>query len=222
MSTIFKNASLLTVAATFLTVTFGALGSGAAAQDQTLNGAAVSKTEILSRSATPGFSSLEPAAKADGQSDTDTSADGTSLARAPVDGETLAAAVASQPQVAELSSDLRCLATAIYHEAGHRGLDGQLAVGRVIIARTKSGRFPTSYCGVVMQRSQFSFVRHHRLPHIDAKSKYWKNAVAVAEIAHEGRLQSRAEGALFFHSATINPRWKRSRIAEVDGNVFYH
>ena len=59
---------------------------------------------------------------------------------------------------------------------------GQLAVGRVIVARSRSGRFPNSYCGVVYQPSQFSFVRGGRMPSINMDSRHWRNAVAIALI----------------------------------------
>jgi N-acetylmuramoyl-L-alanine amidase len=71
----------------------------------------------------------------------------------------LASLVSSQPHSADLPRELNCLAGAIYFEAKSESLSGQLAVGRVIVARSKSGRFPNSYCGVVFQPSQFSFVR---------------------------------------------------------------
>ena len=57
------------------------------------------------------------------------------------------------------SRELECLATGVYFEAKSEPLAGQLAVGQVIANRTQSGgRFPDSYCGVLFQRGQFSFV----------------------------------------------------------------
>jgi len=64
------------------------------------------------------------------------------------------------------SRELECLAGAIYFESKSESLQGQLAVGHVIANRAHSGRFPSSYCGVVFQRSQFSFVRGRSLPPI--------------------------------------------------------
>ena len=57
------------------------------------------------------------------------------------------------------SRELECLATGIYFESKSEPLAGQLAVGQVIANRASSGRFPSSYCGVLFQRSQFSFIR---------------------------------------------------------------
>ena len=116
---------------------------------------------------------------------------------------------------------MQCLAGAIYFEAKSETLAGQLAVGRVVVARAKSGRFPTSYCGVVYQPSQFSFVRGGSMPAIPKGSKAWKNAVAVAKIAHENSWSSPVEGALFFHAAYVDPDWRLRRVGRVDNHVFY-
>jgi spore germination cell wall hydrolase CwlJ-like protein len=135
--------------------------------------------------------------------------------------DSLAELVAVQNAPVELSSEMHCLAGAIYFEAKSETLAGQLAVGRVIVARSKSGRFPTSYCGVVYQPSQFSFVRGRSMPAIPKGSKAWKNAVAVAQIAHENSWSSPVEGALFFHAAYVSPEWRLRRLGRVDNHVFY-
>ena len=70
------------------------------------------------------------------------------------------------------SRELECLATGIYFESKSEPLAGQLAVGQVIANRANSGgRFPSSYCGVLFQRSQFSFVRGHSLPSVPRASR---------------------------------------------------
>lgn len=140
----------------------------------------------------------------------------------PASAAKLAALVTAQSQPADLPRELNCLAGAVYFEAKSEALTGQLAVGRVIVARSKSGRFPNSYCGVVYQPSQFSFVRGSAMPAINTGSRGWKNAVAIAQIAHEGSWQSPVEGALFFHAARVSPRWHASRIAQIGNHIFYH
>lgn len=139
----------------------------------------------------------------------------------PASAASLAALVSSQSQPAELPRELNCLAGAVYFEAKSEALAGQLAVGRVIVARSKSGRFPNSYCGVVYQRAQFSFVRGGGMPGIDRRSKQWRNAMAIAQISHAGTWRSPVEGALFFHAAHVSPSWKRTRMARVQNHVFY-
>jgi N-acetylmuramoyl-L-alanine amidase len=139
----------------------------------------------------------------------------------PVNAASLAELVEAQAQPAELSDEMRCLAGAIYFEAKGESLPGQLAVGRVVINRANSGRFPDSYCGVVYQRSQFSFVRGRSMPAINTDSRSWHEAVAVAQIAHANSWQSKVEGALFFHATHVSPRWRLTRMARVDNHVFY-
>ena len=129
--------------------------------------------------------------------------------------------VAEVDAPATLSRQLECLAGAVYFESRGEPLAGQLAVGRVIVGRSKSGRFPNSYCGVVYQRSQFSFVRGGRMPSIRYGSNAWKKAVAIAQIAHEGSWKSEVDGALFFHARYVNPRWRLTRMAQVGNHVFY-
>jgi spore germination cell wall hydrolase CwlJ-like protein len=129
--------------------------------------------------------------------------------------------IAQQQPVSDVTPELKCLAGAIYFESRSQSPEGQLAVGRVIVARTKSGRFPTSYCGVVLQPSQFSFVRHHTIPQVDSDSAQWHESVAVAKIAMAGSWQSPAEGALYFHAKRAAPGWHRHRVAEIENHIFY-
>jgi spore germination cell wall hydrolase CwlJ-like protein len=133
----------------------------------------------------------------------------------------LAELVESIPVPASLPHDIECMAGAVYFEARSESLAGQLAVGRVIVARTESGRFPGSYCGVVLQHAQFSFVRGGNLPAIDRSSHTWQNAVRIALIAHRGAWKSPAEGALFFHAARVGPVSGKTRVARIDNHVFY-
>jgi spore germination cell wall hydrolase CwlJ-like protein len=121
----------------------------------------------------------------------------------------------------DLTPEMRCLAGAIYFEARGESLEGQLAVGRVVVNRSKSGRFPASYCGVVYQPSQFSFVRGNSMPSVRAGSQDWREAIAVAKIADEGSYKSEASGALFFHAARVSPSWRLTRLARVDNHIFY-
>ncbi|MET0251927.1 MAG: cell wall hydrolase [Novosphingobium sp.] len=128
---------------------------------------------------------------------------------------------ATEEPAPELSRELNCLAGAIYFEAKSESLEGQLAVGRVVVARSRSGRFPDSYCGVVYQPSQFSFIRGRSMPAIDKSSRNWADAVRMARVADAGSRKSPVEGALFFHAAHVSPGWRLTRLARVDNHVFY-
>jgi N-acetylmuramoyl-L-alanine amidase len=143
------------------------------------------------------------------------------VSEAAVEAASLGELVSVQSVPEALSEDMRCLAGAIYFESRGESLPGQLAVGRVIVNRAASGRFPNSYCGVVFQRSQFSFVRGGSMPSIRTGSAAWRRAVAVAKIAAEGSWDSPAKGALFFHAARVSPNWRLTRLARVDNHIFY-
>lgn len=139
---------------------------------------------------------------------------------APVTADSLAELVAETPRPAKLDPELRCLAGAVYFESRGESLVGQLAVAHVVINRAKSGRFPTSLCGVVHQKSQFSFVRGGKMPAV-REGKLWSNAVAVALIARDGSWKTQAPGALFFHARYVSPGWRKARIAQIDNHIFY-
>lgn len=136
---------------------------------------------------------------------------------------TLGELVTDMPVEAELSRDMRCLAQAIYFEARGEPLEGQLAVGRVVVNRAESDAFPDDYCGVVTQRAQFSFVRGGYIPEPDTASGAWKRAVAVAKIAHQELWDSPVKDALFFHATYVKPSWARKKVARATlaRHVFY-
>ena len=160
---------------------------------------------------------------------------------APVDADPLAPsldsvapAVATPPMTGDLSSkvaalrgsnpgsrEMECLAVGIYYESKSEPLAGQLAVGQVIANRSHSGRFAPTYCGVLFQRSQFSFVRGHSYPAPARASRQWENAVAVAKIVDQKLHVSSVAKALFFHAKRVSPGWKLARLGSVGNHVFY-
>lgn len=119
------------------------------------------------------------------------------------------------------SRELECLAAGIYFESKSEPLAGQLAVGQVIANRADSGRFAKTYCGVLFQRGQFSFVRGGRWPAVVKSSRQWNNAVAVAKIVDQGLKESSVGKALFFHAKRVNPRWRLRRVASIGNHIFY-
>ena len=139
----------------------------------------------------------------------------------PAERVSLGALVAAEDVDSPLSADEECLAGAIYFESRNESLEGQHAVADVVINRAESGRFPASICGVVYQPSQFSFVRGGHMPEVRKGSTDWREAVAVARIAIEDRWHSAAPKALFFHAASVSPRWRLKRVATVGNHVFY-
>ena len=173
--------------------------------------------DLLDAQAEPVLTSSEPAAAALAETP------GASAPPAPVvkpSGD-LQAMVSQLRGTIAGSRELECLATGIYFESKGEPLAGQLAVGQVIANRAQSGRFPSTYCGVLLQRGQFSFVRGRSLPSVPRSSKQWQTAVAMAKIVAQGLKDSAASNALFFHARYVSPRWRLKRVAAIGNHIFY-
>lgn len=116
-----------------------------------------------------------------------------------------------------------CLANAVYFEARGESLEGQLAVAEVVMNRARSGRYPATWCGVVVQRAQFSFVRGGVIPAADRSSEAWRRAVAIARIAQRGQTRMLAPNVLWYHANYVAPAWGRrlSRSSVIGAHIFY-
>ena len=119
------------------------------------------------------------------------------------------------------SRELECLAAGIYFESKSEPLAGQLAVGQVIANRADSGRIASTYCGVLFQRGQFSFVRGHSWPTINKQGRQWQTAVAIAKIVDQDLKDSAAANALYFHARRVHPGWRLKQVASIGNHVFY-
>jgi len=164
--------------------------------------------------ATPAIDPLAPLPETD--------ADAGVVARSIRPSGDLTSLVAQMRSTNPGSHELECLAVGIYFESKSEPLAGQLAVGEVIANRANSnGRFPSSYCGVLFQRSQFSFIRGRALPSVPRSSRQWSTAVAIAKIVDQELKDSGAPRALFFHAKRVSPGWKLKRVASIGNHVFY-
>lgn len=212
MSLQFRIASAMCIAASLATILFSTGGSSAKAQDIQIPVAeAPGSSAITVEPQQIQFRPTEQALPQPEQTTPDKDQD----------AATLGDLIDRTALPASLTREMECLAGAIYFEARSETLAGQLAVGRVIVTRAASGRFPSSYCGVVYQPSQFSFVRANTMPAVNRDSRLWQQAVKIALIADSGAWQSPVEGAMFFHAAHISPSWGKTRMARVDNHVFY-
>ena len=160
-----------------------------------------------------------PDADTDVQSETSPTAEAVPAVKPTGD---LAAMVAELRGPDAGSRELECLATGIYFESKGEPLAGQIAVGKVIANRAASGgRFPSTYCGVLFQRGQFSFVHGGSLPNVTHSNRQWQTAVAIAKIVDQRLQQSSVGNALFFHARYVSPGWAMKRVASIGNHVFY-
>jgi N-acetylmuramoyl-L-alanine amidase len=124
---------------------------------------------------------------------------------------------------APLDVQTNCLATAVYFEARGESLEGQLAVAHVVMNRAASGRYPPTWCEVVKQPAQFSFVRHGEFPYADVNSDAWKKAEAVAELAASNVVPSVGADVLWYHADYCSPSWRRNlqEVEQIGAHIFY-
>jgi spore germination cell wall hydrolase CwlJ-like protein len=156
------------------------------------------------------------------QADTPAQGNDDNAQQAPKPTGDLASMVAELRGPEAGSRELECLATGVYFEAKSEPLAGQLAVGQVIANRAQSGgRFPDTYCGVLFQRGQFSFVHGHSLPSVPRSNRQWQTAVAIAKIVDQGLKESSVGDALFFHARYVSPGWRAKRIASIGNHIFF-
>ncbi len=204
------------VAAALISTLAGAEGSGANAQVAIETTEAAMAAAPLTDEIVPAFIEKEVV-----QELPEEVAEDSSIA-APL-AQSLRELVAAMPKGGELSDELHCLAGTIYFESRGEPLDGQLAVAHTVINRAADRRFPSSYCGVVYQRAQFSFVKDGRMPRIKTGSKAWANAQAIARIAHRGLWHNDAKESLYFHANYVRPSWSRRKVAltTINTHIFY-
>jgi N-acetylmuramoyl-L-alanine amidase len=124
-----------------------------------------------------------------------------------------------------LTDEANCIAVAVYHEARGESLEGQLAVAKVIMNRAASGKYPTSWCGVVKQPWQFSFVnpRSGYMPSVDQNSASWRKALGVTRLAVANAVQSVPSECLWYHADYVAPSWGRrlTRVEKIGAHIFY-
>jgi len=124
---------------------------------------------------------------------------------------------------APLTDEANCIAVAVYHEARGESLEGQMAVAKVIMNRAASGKYPASWCGVVKQPWQFSFVQHGQFPYVNKGSEAWRKAVGVTRLAVANAVQSVPKECLWYHANYVAPDWSNNlqRVQKIGAHIFY-
>jgi spore germination cell wall hydrolase CwlJ-like protein len=129
------------------------------------------------------------------------------------------------------AKEMRCLALNIYFEARGEAAEGQLAVAMVTINRMKNRYFPSSVCGVVWQKRQFSWT-HDGKSDRPTDVRAWKLAKRIAQVVYQrySRLSARTRealdltrGALHYYAPDLAaPYWAKvhSVTREIGGHVF--
>lgn len=130
--------------------------------------------------------------------------------------------------VASGDAEWQCLAEALYFESRGEPVEGQFAVGEVILNRVDSAAYPTSLCGVVHQGTgrkyacQFSFTCDGKAD-IVRDSQAWERAGKIAAVLLDGTPRDLTNGATHFHTRAVSPSWSRqfTRTAAIGAHLFY-
>ena len=130
--------------------------------------------------------------------------------------------------VPKSNKQISCLAEALYFEARGEPIQGQLAVGEVILNRVKDTRYPSSICKVINQGTgrrfacQFTYTCDGKLGTVHERKPY-EMALKIAKIlmtTHDGKL---TRGSTHYHSNYVNPKWSKKfeRVAKFGRHIFY-
>lgn len=122
----------------------------------------------------------------------------------------------------------QCLTEALYFEARGETLQGQFAVGEVILNRVDSASYPDTTCGVINQGTgrlyacQFTYTCDG-VPEIVGEPQAWEQVGKVAQILLNGAPRPLTDGATHYHTNAVSPSWARRfpRTAEIGVHYFY-
>jgi spore germination cell wall hydrolase CwlJ-like protein len=121
-------------------------------------------------------------------------------------------------EVPGISREVRCLAENIYHEARGESFKGKLAVAVVTLNRTKKEEYPSSICGVVYQKGQFSWTGKKRK--ITDWTDYSDSLLAANMAIENSNILGRFT-ATHYHNDTVAPAWGLRKVAKIGKHIFY-
>ena len=140
---------------------------------------------------------------------------------APAVAEEAAVTTSTSVQASLDPQELRCMTEAVYREAGSEPMRGRYAVAQVIMNRMRSGRFPTSVCGVVRQKGQFTFPKGLGPKKGHGEDRLWKEAGEIASSVMRGGVRHLAEEVLYFRSSKMRRPAGLRFMESIGGHSFY-
>lgn len=121
-----------------------------------------------------------------------------------------------------------CLTEALYFEARGESMRGIYGVAEVILNRVDGSAYPDTICEVVNQGTgrrfacQFTYTCDGRLETITEPAAY-DRVGKIARIMMDGAPRNLTQGAQYYHTKAVNPRWSRvfERTTTIDDHHFY-
>ena len=128
----------------------------------------------------------------------------------------------------EIDRATRCLADAIYYEAGFEPEQGKRAVAQVVLNRVRHPAYPSSVCDVVYEGAerstgcQFTFTCDGSKARAPVPSA-WQSARRVAAQALSGQIEPSVGMATHYHANYVIPYWAKNltKITMVGQHIFY-
>ena len=136
------------------------------------------------------------------------------------------------------NGDRYCLAQNIYFEAANQPKAGRMAVAHVVLNRVEDGQFPNTVCGVIYQakwgknwkgndypirnKCQFSWFCDGKSDE-PTDSVTWMESIKLAGWIIDGSYPDITEGALWYHTTTVDPYWNDYLTSTViiNDHIFY-
>ena len=131
----------------------------------------------------------------------------------------------------EKEAEKNCLKNALWYEAGNQSLYGIEAVATVIHNRKMHPDYPSTYCGVIHQKSQFSYTLLGK-PDVEIvkanfrpmEAKAYANVEEVAEKVMSQEFKPVLESSVrFYATKQIKNYWTKTKkvAARIGDHVFY-
>lgn len=129
---------------------------------------------------------------------------------------------ASRQRRCKASRECSKMAEALVYEARGESLMGSIAVGFVIVERTKNPtRWPKTVRGVIAQKDQFSYVGKRQK--VKPKPEDWERAYITSYQILHGEVKNPIGVSDHYHTLKVRPKWakKMQYVATVGRHKFY-
>lgn len=128
----------------------------------------------------------------------------------------------------ELQKEMLCITQMLYHEARGEGEEGLRAVLSVVQNRKNHLKFPSSYCKVIHQSGQFSYIIPGKVSKEPYKASEKELKGLIQDLAFQaatGTFKNSFDSSdvLWYHHTKVKPKWsqKFKRVKTIKQHHFY-
>lgn len=102
-------------------------------------------------------------------------------------------------------NDFQCMMCNCFLEAGNQNHQGMVAVNKVVMTRVRMSSYPNSVCGVIYQRSQFSWTNSSRTRNRTVSGENYNRCYNSVREAYNFQ----GHFASHYHADYVAPGWRR-------------